>query len=158
MYRATKPFHPGRLHDFVTGYLSAEDAADVKLGIHLPRVLRSKGFFWLASRPTEMLVWSQAGGLFQLSGGGRWLSDSSPEVVSAAVAEGVEWSSGQDDRRQELVFIGTGLDFDQLRQKLDACLVTEAEREIAVWDDPFPPTESSLIDTDQPEEAEFSFV
>ena len=105
-----------------------------------------------------MLIWSQAGGLFQLSSGGQWLSDSTPEVISAAVAEGVEWSSEQGDRRQELVFIGTGLDFDQLRLKLDACLATEAEAEsVEEWDDPFPPTESSFLDADQPE-AEFSFV
>ena len=158
MYRASRPFHPRRLFDFVTGYLSMEDAADVRLGIHIPRILRSKGFFWLASRQTEMLIWSQAGGLFQLSGGGHWLSDSSPELVSAAVAEGVEWSSDQGDRRQELVFIGTGLEVEQLQQHLDSCLVTEEEwRTVEVWEDPFPPTESDLL---EPGHAggEFSFV
>lgn len=39
-----------------------EDEEDKGFGINYPRVLRSKGFFWLASRPTEMLIWSQAGG------------------------------------------------------------------------------------------------
>ena len=39
------------------------------------QVLRSKGFFWLASRPAESLVWSQAGGLFRLAPGGRWWAD-----------------------------------------------------------------------------------
>ena len=159
VYRADRPFHPQRLHDFVTGYLSAEDDADLKFGIHLPRVLRSKGFFWLASRPKEMLIWSQAGGLFQLSGGGQWLSDSSPDVVSAAVAEGAEWSSELGDRRQELVFIGTGLDSEQLRQKLDACLATEAESQTAIaLDDPFPPTDSNFLDANDHPNAEYSFI
>lgn len=39
------------------------------------RVLRSKGFFWLASRPSEMMIWSQAGGLIHISEGGSWWAD-----------------------------------------------------------------------------------
>ncbi len=39
------------------------------------RILRSKGFFWLASRPSEMMIWSQAGGLIHISEGGSWWAD-----------------------------------------------------------------------------------
>lgn len=34
---------------------------------------RSKGFFWLATRPSMSGEWSQAGVMLSISGGGRWL-------------------------------------------------------------------------------------
>lgn len=133
VYQARRPFHPERLLNFIETQLGTEDEAEDFT------VVRSKGFFWLASRPQEQMVWSQAGGLFQLSPGGVWWADTPSEEwppegspdLAQVVSDSVE---GCGDRRQELVFIGLG--FSQggektgevvLRRALDACLLTDAE-------------------------------
>src|SRR5690606_28629674 len=48
VFKARRPFHPERLLNFLTGD-------------HMPKVLRSKGFFWLASRHDNPINWSLAG-------------------------------------------------------------------------------------------------
>jgi len=52
------------------------------------------------------------------------------------------WMAQSGDCRQELVFIGQNIDFDQLNAELDACLLTDIEMAAGVegWtqlDDPF---------------------
>ncbi len=56
VYRARRPFHPQRLYD-----LLSQDWTGV---------LRSKGFFWLATRLEKIGVWSQAGCTARLDFGG----------------------------------------------------------------------------------------
>ena len=155
VYRARRPFHPERLMTFITDKLGNDDDEDeegsgAEERLDRPCVVRSKGFFWIASRPAEMMLWSQAGGLFQLSPGGRWWVDT-PREVWPTDEESVrqinaDWQGEQGDRRQELVFIGTSLDQAAMVTDLDACLLTDAEaaggaeewvRSLA---DPFPAT------------------
>ncbi|OEJ93425.1 GTP-binding protein [Streptomyces thermolilacinus] len=115
VYRADRPFHPGRLWEFVTHGLD---------GGAFGRVLRSKGFFWLASRPRVTGLWSQAGSVARFEPSGARDHDTT--------------------QGQELVFIGTRLDVPALRAALDACLTADGE---AAWrDDPFPAWETSGID------------
>lgn len=59
-YRARRPFHPERFFNFID-----RPWPNGKL-------LRSKGFFWLASKPEEAGNWSQAGGLMRHGFAGRW--------------------------------------------------------------------------------------
>lgn len=59
-YRARRPFHPERFFNFID-----RPWPNGKL-------LRSKGFFWLASKPEEAGSWSQAGGLMRHGFAGRW--------------------------------------------------------------------------------------
>jgi G3E family GTPase len=109
--RDPRPFHPGRLWEFLTGPLG-----DGTYG----QVLRCKGFFTLASRPDTTGLWSQAGSVARF------------EPVAA---------HGDDDpvRGQELVFIGTDLRRQSLRLALSQCLATEAELSSGTtYDDPFP--------------------
>lgn len=82
------------------------------------KLLRSKGFFWLATRPNFAGSWSQAGGIARYGQAGlfwfavpreEWPED--PEYVSAIEAQ---WVEPYGDRRQELVFIGQGLDKGEL--------------------------------------------
>ncbi|WP_234348092.1 GTP-binding protein [Streptomyces specialis] len=118
LFRSGRPFHPGRLWAFVTERLDSGAFGSV---------LRSKGFFWLATRPRITGLWSQAGSVARFE----------PSGVRAAPAEG-GLSSGQ-----ELVFIGTDLDKEALRSALAACLLDDAEWRAgaAVWcgyEDPFP--------------------
>ncbi|MGW5924896.1 GTP-binding protein [Streptomyces anulatus] len=107
VFRSTEPFHPGRLWTFVTGTLDS--------GSH-GEVLRSKGFFTLASRPRVAGLWSQAGSVARFE-------------PSAARATNSRYA-------QELVFIGTHLDTDTLRAALTLCLMREDEELPA--EDPFP--------------------
>lgn len=102
----------------------------------LARLFRSKGEFFMASRPHRAGEWSQAGAMLTLTGGRSWFctlpeeeyTTGSPDVdalVKHDIAKGGEWG----DRRQEIVFIGEGLDHDGLEEMLDACLLTDGEYE-----------------------------
>tara|TARA_B000000441_G_C21730037_1_gene345567 strand:- start:588 stop:1535 length:948 start_codon:yes stop_codon:yes gene_type:complete len=51
VYEARKPFYPQRFHDF----LHSKDLEG--------KLIRSKGYFWLATRPMFAGTWSQAGGI-----------------------------------------------------------------------------------------------
>ena len=118
-YRARRPFHPQRFFDF----LSQEWTNG--------RLLRSKGFFWLASKYQEAGSWSQAGGLMRHGLAGRWWRFV-PKQHWPQDEEGLRevmkhWSAEVGDCRQELVFIGQNIDFARLVRELDACLLTDEE-------------------------------
>ncbi|NGO42354.1 GTP-binding protein [Streptomyces ureilyticus] len=115
VFRSQVPFHPGRLWTFVT-----EELDSGAFG----QVLRSKGFFWLASRAQVTGLWSQAGSVARFE-------------PSAAL--GAESPSGQ-----ELVFIGTGLRAEALRAALADCLMRDGESTPTV--DPFPAWDTYGID------------
>ncbi|MDG3015714.1 GTP-binding protein [Speluncibacter jeojiensis] len=107
-YRADRPFHPDRL----------EDALDSLRGL-----LRSKGFCWIASRPEQPVIWSQAGPTLTF--------EPAPPLPDGVVPG------------QELVFIGVRLDVDALRSEFDAALVTDDEYAAGpelwrTWRHPFP--------------------
>lgn len=146
VYRARRPFHPGRLWRCLHG--------------EWPGVVRSKGFFWLASRPTIAVQWSQAGGACSYEAAGLWWADVRqddwPTDADALAEIGRDWREGTGDRRQELVFIGQHMDEAVLRAQLDACLLTdeEAARGSDAWahDDPFPVW--AIVDDDAERDAE----
>ena len=136
VYRARRPFHPQRLHDFVcTG---------------MQGVLRSKGFVWLATRD-QCGQWSQAGVACTLGPAGPWWADlpesAWPEDPEARDEIAAVWDPDVGDRRQELVLIGQHLDVERLRAALDRCLLTlpEIAAGPARWrrlPDPFGPWEA----------------
>ena len=175
VYRSRKPFHPQRLMDFIVNELGDQDDQDDKddkerlegsparpstpQSLARSEVIRSKGFFWLASRPAEMMVWSQAGGLFQLTPGGDWWIDT-PKAHWPTDEESVkqidaDWDDQQGDRRQELVFIGTALDKAAMALRLDTCLLTSQEMAMGAdgwaqaFEDPFPPSPEYEEDEDE---------
>ncbi|MBU6954465.1 zinc metallochaperone GTPase ZigA [Hahella sp. HN01] len=118
-FRARRPFHPERFQQFLE--------RDWNNG----RLLRSKGYIWLASRPYEAGSWSQAGGVMRYSYAGLFWAGAPQEYWpqdedSLRLIRG-NWLEPYGDRRQELVFIGQGIDWDRLRTELDACLLTDAE-------------------------------
>ncbi|SDJ82352.1 GTPase, G3E family [Pseudomonas delhiensis] len=118
-YRARRPFHPQRFHAFL-----AQPWAN-------GRLLRSKGFFWLASRYREAGSWSQAGGLMRHGLAGRWWrlvpKERWPQDEDGLRQVLRHWNADTGDCRQELVFIGQGIDFERLEEALDACLLDDAE-------------------------------
>lgn len=134
-YEARRPFHPEKFYNF----LHSED--------HRGKLIRSKGFFWLATRPEFAGQWSQAGGIARYGFAGlfwkavpkeRWPDDED-------YLESIHnlWVEPFGDMRQELVFIGQGLDKEQIISRLDDCLLTPDEvlRGKEYWktlNDPFP--------------------
>ncbi len=89
-------------------------------------LLRAKGFFWLEDRPADIGFLSVAGGRARREFVGTWVAAlresgviTDVEISASARAK---WSEPYGDRRQELVFIGTGLDAEKLRITLEACL------------------------------------
>ncbi|UQS13466.1 zinc metallochaperone GTPase ZigA [Pseudomonas sp. HS6] len=135
-YRARRPFHPQRFFDFIDRpWLNG-------------KLLRSKGFFWLASKPTDAGSWSQAGGLMRHGFAGRWWrfvpKNQWPQDQESTAAIMESWTASVGDCRQELVFIGQNIDFAQLMSALDDCLLNDAEMALGVegWRllaDPFGP-------------------
>ena len=123
VYRARRPFHPQRFHDFLHGRL---EGATFK-----GRLLRSKGFFWLASRPLEAGQWNQAGGIARYSYAGMFwkaVPESQwPDEPGFREWLMQEWEEPFGDMRQELVFIGQNLDRDEIVNALDGCLLDEDE-------------------------------
>lgn len=135
VWRVRRPLHPQRFWNF----LHADWAAGT--------VLRSKGFFWLASQPECVGQWQQAGGVLRYDCGGLWWAatpeEEWPEDGELRQWIAAQWQDGVGDCRQEIVFIGQALDEARLRQQLDACLLDDAEMAAGVghwlqFADPFP--------------------
>ena len=135
VYRARRPFHPQRLYDFLVA------------GWQYGNLLRSKGYFWLATRNDQVGSWSQAGGIMNHGFAGLWWAAvetsawPDDEALQLRILERCEPPYG--DRRQEIVFIGQKLEVEAARAALDACLITEEEETLgpAAWrsfPDPFP--------------------
>lgn len=134
-YEARRPFHPEKFYYFLHG--------TDKYG----KLIRSKGYFWLASRPEFAGQWCQAGGIARYGFAGmfwkaipkkNWPTD---KEYLASIER--QWVEPFGDMRQELVFIGQGVDQRAMTQALDECLLSEHEvlHGKAYWvalQDPFP--------------------
>ena len=133
---ARRPFYPDKFYEFVHN--------TNKFG----KLIRSKGYFWLGSRLEYAGQWSQAGGIARYGFAGMfWKSvpkqnwptdDESLKIIKQ------NWEEPFGDMRQELVFIGQGLDKDAMIDALENCLVTEddllkGEEFWTTLNDPFPP-------------------
>jgi len=135
VYRSRKPFHPQKFWDLI-------HSEDLWNG-----VVRSKGFFWLASRPEFTGLWSQAGLSCRYEAAGVWW-DSTPKTdwptEEEYINEIMKNFEGQyGDRRQELVIIGIDMDKDEIIKHFDSALLTDEEMEKGqeYWNgliDPFP--------------------
>tara|TARA_B100000424_G_scaffold58821_1_gene42605 strand:+ start:576 stop:1775 length:1200 start_codon:yes stop_codon:yes gene_type:complete len=135
VYKARRPFYPKKFHDF----LHSKDLSG--------KLIRSKGYFWLATRPQFAGTWNQAGGIAHHGFAGmfwkaipenRWPQDQeSLDYIKE------KWVEPFGDMRQELVFIGQGLDQKHITQLLDNCLLSDADLLLgkdhwAKLPDPFP--------------------
>ncbi len=127
VYRTNKPFDPIRFWDYVENKFPAT-------------VIRSKGLFWLASRPAQALVWSQAGGSLRADSAGVWWSSMPFEQRTSYIGfienqQEIEagWDKTYGDRKNEIVFIGQDMDETQMKAALDNCLATDKELESEKW-------------------------
>lgn len=127
VYRSQRPFDPTRFWYYVQHHFSSN-------------IIRSKGLFWLASRPAQALVWSQAGGSLRADPAGVWWS-SMPFQERIRYATFVDnqkiiesgWHRIFGDRKNELVFIGQDMDEAKIVAELNACLATEKELSTQKW-------------------------
>jgi len=134
VWRARRPLHPARFKRLVEG--------------DLPGVIRAKGFFWLATRLAWAGEWQLAGRIGRHEGAGFWWAAQPqarwPDDPEWRAGIARHWEEPWGDRRQEMVFIGVGMDEAALRRSLDACLLSDAEMRAGqkAWaklPDPFPP-------------------
>lgn len=134
-YEARRPFDPQKFYQLLHNTES------------YGKLIRSKGYFWLATRPEFAGEWSQAGGIAHYGFAGMFWK-AIPESSWPTDEEDLEaikekWVEPFGDMRQELVFIGQGINADAFTQALDECLLSEEDmaRGKAYWtslDDPFP--------------------
>ncbi|UPT62636.1 MAG: GTP-binding protein [Hyphomonadaceae bacterium JAD_PAG50586_4] len=112
VYKARKPFHPEKLYAFFNE--------------SWPNVVRAKGHFWIVTRPDWLGEVSQAGAMVQHQGLGAWWAaiprQRWPDSPAFKQMMDEYWDPKVGDRRQELVFIGIGMDEAAIRARLDACL------------------------------------
>ena len=139
-YTARKPFHPQKFYQFL------HDTE--KYG----KLIRSKGYFWLASRPEFVGQWNQAGGIAGYGYAGMfWKAvprDDWPTDQDSIEFIHEKWAEPFGDMRQELVFIGQGLDQKAMTSALDDCLLKEEDisKGEVFWKtlpDPFPSWEQT---------------
>ena len=115
VYRARRPFDPDKILAVLNG--------------EMPGVIRAKGHFWIATRPDWVAEFSLAGALSSITPLGTWWAaiprERWPDHDGARAYIARHWADPWGDRRQEIVFIGTGIDWPALAARLDACLVPE---------------------------------
>ena len=135
VFRESRPFHPLRLWEFLNG-----DSAAWAV------VLRSKGFFYLATRPDDCWSWSQAGSDFRIEPAGQfWSATPRDEWPDDAETVAEIEASLENERKQELVFIGQKMDENGLRAQLCACLLGDDEIGEVDLSDPFPRWEMAEV-------------
>lgn len=116
VYRARRPFHPQRLEELTND--------------PLPNVLRAKGFLWLATAQDDLILFSIAGRNMAMEPQARWMAAmetvdiDDPETLSYYQSV---WQQPYGDRRQEIVFIGQGMDREALELLLNDALLTDEE-------------------------------
>lgn len=128
VFRDKRPFHPDRFmnyiqHDFPTS------------------IIRSKGLFWMSSRPAQAMSWSQAGGSLKADSAGVWWS-SMPFNERLNYASYLhnqdhiesDWHKIFGDRKNELVLIGQDLDREKILKDLENCLCTDEEISQINWE------------------------
>ncbi len=127
VYRTKKPFDPKRFWQYVEKKFPGT-------------IIRSKGLFWLASRPEQALVWSQAGGSLKADSAGVWWCsmpfDKRIQYISFIENQKTieaEWDKTFGDRKNELVFIGQDMNEEQIKSELEKCLSTDDELSDGDW-------------------------
>ncbi len=128
VFSTKRPFHPKRF----LRYIQSEFPSTV---------IRSKGLFWLSSRPSQALSWSQAGSSLAADSAGVWWSSMPREERemyasfehNKDVIES-DWDDVFGDRKNELVLIGQDLDKKQIMDDLEACLCADEEVNQINWE------------------------
>ncbi|MFB5673944.1 GTP-binding protein [Paenibacillus terreus] len=130
VYRRRRPFHPGRLAEY--------------LGEWPAEVVRAKGQMWIAVEQDWAASFSQAGPSIQFGPAGAWLAafprEEREEILRSHPEARQAWDEKWGDRLNEFVMIGIAMDREAIEQNLDACLLSEEEMAMnwASFDNPLP--------------------
>jgi len=141
VYSRRLPFHPQRLRDLVLRWMPVThnkaigDTAPETGPSPIQAVLRSKGYMWIANGHNTAFYWSHAGQHFEIRDEGEWwaavpneywpTAQGQRDIILADYDGDGDWG----DRRQEIVFIGAGMDKEAIEQQLDGALLSEEEME-----------------------------
>ncbi len=127
VFRSKKPFDSDRFWNYLQH--SFPD-----------NIIRSKGLFWISSRPDQALIWSQAGGSLKSDSAGVWWSSMPYEsrIQQNSFVENIDliesdWDVNFGDRKNEIVFIGQNLDKALICSQLEKCLVENKYLENSKW-------------------------
>ncbi|MBS1823767.1 MAG: zinc metallochaperone GTPase ZigA [Acidobacteria bacterium] len=119
VFRARKPFHPGRFWKALNQGWNG--------------ILRAKGFCWIATKHDVMGEFSQAGNCLTVEPRANWYAalpkeqwPDDPQQLGA-IEQG--WVEPYGDRMQEIVFIGIDMQRGAIERDLNECLLTDAELE-----------------------------
>lgn len=132
VYRARRPFVPEKIKPIFEG--------------DMPGVIRAKGYFWIATRPNWSAEFSLAGVLSSVEPMGNWWSsvprERWPDDIRVQRNIKNNWQEPWGDRRQEIVFIGSSIDWPALKARLDSALLPEESATgpdtLTDMPDPFP--------------------
>ncbi|MFJ7969985.1 GTP-binding protein [Psychrobacillus sp. NPDC096389] len=131
VYKRKRPFHPKRWEQWLSDFPQ--------------EIVRSKGFFWLASRNKMAGLLSQAGSSIQFQGAGYWIA-TLPKIQQQQIFQedytiSSRWDEEYGDRQTEIVFIGMDMEREEIEAALDACLLTNEEMKTdwALLEDALPP-------------------
>lgn len=121
VFREHRPLHPRRFKEYLSKNWDAG-------------IVRSKGFFWLASRKNEALLLSQAGGSIVVERIGSWWAsfptkerNQHPSFQANEEYIMGRWDKKWGDRMNEIVFIGQDMDEKKIRREMGDCLCTDIE-------------------------------
>lgn len=121
VFREHRPLHPRRFKEYLSKHWNEG-------------IVRSKGFFWLASRKNEALLLCQAGGSIVVERIGTWwasftLKERNQHPSFQANEEYIlsRWDKKWGDRMNEIVFIGQQMDEQKIRKEIEYCLCSDTE-------------------------------
>jgi G3E family GTPase len=127
VYRSKKPFDSNRFWKYIQNKFPST-------------IIRSKGLFWINSRPEQALVWSQAGGSLKADSAGVWWCSMPYQkriqnityIENEKLIES-DWDKLFGDRKNEIVFIGQNINKEQIEQELNSCLSIDKELTNENW-------------------------
>jgi len=139
VYERRRPFHPIRLKELVLKWMPVAVNKEVEdhekpedtAASPITTVLRSKGFMWISNSHSTAYYWSHAGQHFEIRNEGDWWDavprDEWPEQEGPRKTIVADFDGEHGDRRQEIVFIGVGMDQGAITAQLDSALLTDEE-------------------------------
>ena len=161
VYRRKRPFDAWRLQTVIRGAdWCWSDTSHTKLPgeddvTPFGNIMRSKGHFWIAQEHRVALEWSSAGSYFAAKPVGAWASHMlrtlpwKRGVVAYTQLEVEEsWVFPFEDRKTEIVFIGTQIDEAKISAILDTALLPVSDFELTGCHAPSYADSSAWKDTD----------
>lgn len=116
VYQNVKPFSKQKFEEFVFAKFPAN-------------VIRAKGLFWINEDPQTAYIFEQSGKQKTATDDGKWIAAfperDKQQILAMNPDIAAAWHPKYGDRVNKIVFIGRGMDKEQIIKDLDACIVDE---------------------------------